>query len=66
MIFKIIIIACIIGGIIGFLTNGNPLSGAFNGAVKGGCFAAGCIVRVVIGIILFGLAAALLTWLIIG
>lgn len=63
---KIIIIACIIGGIIGFLTNRNPLSGAVNGAMKGGCFAAGCIIRVFIGILLFGLAAALLVWLIIG
>ena len=64
--FKIIIIACIIGGIIGFLTNGNPLSGAVNGAVKGGCFAVGCLVRVFLGIILFGLAAWFLLWIIIG
>lgn len=64
--FKIIIIACIIGAAIGFLTNKNPLSGAMNGAMKGGCFAVGCIWRVLIGILLFGFITWLLCLLIIG
>lgn len=47
---KIIVGCCIIGAIIGlFYSNGkNPLSNAANGAVTGGCMAAGCILRIAI------------------
>lgn len=62
MIFKLILVACIIGAIIGFLFSKNPFTGAMNGAVNGGCMAAGCIVRVILGILVLGFIVVLLLW----
>ena len=58
----IIIGACVIGAIIGFLGSNGNAEDAAGGAMAGGCMAAGCIVRIaiaaliIIGVLwLFGL-----------
>lgn len=46
----VIVIACIIGGLIGFIGSDgqNAGSDAAGGALAGGCMAAGCLVRIAI------------------
>jgi len=45
MWFWIIIIVAVIGGIIGYMTEGKS-EDALSGALSGGCLAAGCIARI--------------------
>ena len=47
----IIIIAVVIGGIIGFINSDGDSSEAAGGAMAGGCMAAGCIGRIAIAAI---------------
>ncbi|GEM_PF-867549 len=44
----VIIIACVIGGLIGYITSDgkNAGSDAAGGAFAGGCMAAGCLLRI--------------------
>lgn len=51
MWFWIIIIAIVIGAIIGFINDDENGSGAAEGAMAGGCMAAGCIGRIAIAAI---------------
>jgi len=50
MWFWIIVIAIVIGGIIGFLNSGDSEE-AVSGAMAGGCMAAGCIMRIAVAAI---------------
>ena len=62
MILRFIIAACIIGAILGIIfSNGTNIGkSAINGAVKGGCFAFGCIWRFILIFLLLGILIFLL------
>ena len=59
MWFWVIVIAVVIGAIIGFLNSDGEGGGAAEGAMAGGCLAASCITRIAIAAI----SILLILWL---
>lgn len=51
MWFWIIVIAVVIGGIMGYVNSDGDSSEAAGGAIAGGCMAAGCIGRIALAVL---------------
>lgn len=59
MRLKILIIAVILGAIVGFMTGDGKAEDALSGAMAGGCMAGNCLMR----LLLAGLSILVILWL---